>query len=656
MRTVLLAILIALPFAAPAQNALYIGGLDASGYPELRISLRLVENNRVVFPLDASRIVLRENGRLLPVSMNCPEPVKERPSLGIGFERSLDGNFTKEIAAARLFLARMGFTDDGAEASLWSFATTVDQELTMTRDSSRLRSAVDGLSSASWPLNGTALYETMHRAIEDVNASGSGTRKSIVFFTDGYNNTTWFSRSWDQVLGRAAVDNIRIYVILAKNRTDGEDAMRTLSEASGGFMVYESDPNAADSVYRALIEPDLSRLWCEVSVQSPLCANGETRSIAVGYVRSAGDTLWTTATYQAPDRPNELQPLAVWCSPPDPLPGDTLQTVAIGVQLTGGWQPPAFTLALPLNGMKVAGVTDGAWPVNGNVIGDNYLLTVVPPASGLNDGYYTIARIMLQGPPSSQPWQPLLIAEPTSCLRLEAVKRPASARIALDTVLSARRSTARLPLHVLSHDLPEGVQLIDLELRVDTALAQFDAAAPWEEAALPAQWTTRTSAVRLEGSDYVLALRLDGPGQELGFDAGAAVLQLRSDPAYLVPVRLGFAQLNLHADAAMEDGLLVMRDSCRNNVVAIAGLAPAKPWPQPAQDVVTLRLTAAGPQSLRITVIDALGRDVLALPPQVIAEGVTDMPLDISSLHSGTYSIQYHTSAGVLTQPLIVTH
>ena len=141
MRIILLAIFIALPCVGTAQNALFVGGLDASGYPELHISLRLIEDTRVVYPIDAGRIVLRENGNPLAFTMTCPAPVTGRPSLAIGFERSLDGNFPKEIAAARLFLARMGFTDDGAEASLWSFATTVDQELTMTRDSARLRAA-----------------------------------------------------------------------------------------------------------------------------------------------------------------------------------------------------------------------------------------------------------------------------------------------------------------------------------------------------------------------------------------------------------------------------------------------------------------------------------------------------------------------------------
>jgi hypothetical protein len=260
----------------------------------------------------------------------------------------------------------------------------------------------------------------------------------------------------------------------------------------------------------------------------------------------------------------------------------------------------------------------------------------------------------MQGSPAAEPWLPVLIAEPSSCLRLDPVSRPAVARIALDTVLSARRSEARLPLHILSHDLPEGVQRIDLEIRIDTALALFDSSSPWDQSALPSQWETRAMVVRREGSEQVLALRLEGPTEYQSFTAGAAVLQVRNDPAYLLPVRLQFARFNLHADGVVEDGLLVIRDSCHNNVVALAGLAVAKPWPQPAQNSVTLRLTASESQTVRIVVTDALGRELPGPPPQPIPEGVTDLRLDTSTLQSGQYRIHYHTHAGVLSQPLII--
>ena len=607
-----------------------------------------------MYPIDETRLVFREDGRPLGATLDCPEPAAESPSIAIGFERSLDANFPKEMDAARAFLSRMRFTDDGAEASLWSFATTVDREADMTRDSAALRRALDGLSVASWPFNGTALYETMHRAIEDVNAAGSGTRKAVVFFTDGYNNTSLYGRSWDDVRGRAAVDNIRIYVVLVKNRDEGEQAMASLTAASGGFMVYENDPNAADSVYRALVEPDLARLWCTATVTSPMCANGRQRVLEAGYVRMEGDTLWSNVTYQAPRNPDDLQPLSVWCSPSAPLPGDTLQRLAIGVRLDDGWQPPAFTLALPLGGMRVETQEAGAWPADLRVQGDDAILDVSPPATGLSDGFHTLALLTLRGDPPREPWQPLLLEDASGCLRIETVPRPVTVAAALDTMRTERTGVARLTLRFRLPDLPEGAQRISAELSVDTLHARFDAARPFDAAALPAGWTLRSAALRLDGREEVLALEAAGPALDTPFVAGACLLRSTGHPDYLRPVRLRTAAVNLHAAAALGDGCIVIRDSCHNNLVALSGLAISEPWPQPAAEAVSLRFIAQEQQAVQITALDAAGRQALESQLWQLPAGASEQLLDVSNLRSGNYVLVCRTAAGVYSAPLVV--
>ncbi|MDX9758473.1 MAG: VWA domain-containing protein [Bacteroidota bacterium] len=642
------------PAALPAQDVLSLGGLDAAGYPEIRMALRLVRGGQVVYPLDAGRIITKENGRLIPNTVTCAAPLRERPSVAIGFERSLDANFPKAMTAARAFLERVEFTNDGAEASLWSFATTVDAEVAMTRDSLRLRRALDALSAAAWPFNGTALYESMHRAIEDVNAMGTGGRKAIVFFTDGYNNTALYGRSWDDVRGRAAVDGIRIYVVLVKNRDEGEQAMRTLAEASGGFMVDGSDPNAVDSVYAALVAPDPARQWCEVRFRSPLCANGTLRRVDVGYLRSPADTLWAEVGYQAPWNPADLQPLSVWCSPPAPLPGDTVPRVAIGVRLDAGWQPPGFSIALPLGGMRVTAEEAGAWPLSMRIAGDSCILDVTPPGSGLTDGYHTLARLVLEGIPPREAWQPVLLADASGCLRLEHVTRPASAAVALDTTRTGRRETAALELRMHPSDIPEGAQRLDLEIAVDTALARFDADEPWRGTAFPDGWTVRASRPRVDGASELLELTLAGPARDESFDAGALRITVGSDPAYLIPVTIRSARVNLHAAAVMEPGLLVIRDSCRNNLVALAGLSPAQPWPQPARDILHLRLTSPDPRHLSLRILDALGREAMHLPARPIVAGTTDIQIDVSGLQPGRYTMHYITAQGGTTRSFLI--
>lgn len=655
-------ILLLIPTFLPAQNQLWNGGVDASAYPELRLPLRLALDGEIVYPIDAARLVLREDGRLLSVGLDCPAPAAERPSLAIGFERSLDGNFPKEMTAARAFLERMRFTDDGAEASLWSFATTVDRESGMTRDSAALRRALDAISVASWPFNGTALYETMHRAIEDVNAAGTGTRKTVVFFTDGYNNSGIYGRTRDDVRGRAVIDGIRVYVVLVKNRDEGEAAMRALTAETGGFMVYENDPNAADSVYRALVEPDPARLWCTAVARSPLCANGSPRRLEVGYVRASGDTLWSETTYQAPWRADDLQALAVWCSPPSPLPaatppGDSPQRVAIGVRLDGGWQPPAFTLALPLGGMQLESGEAGAWPVDIRIAGDEVRLDVTPPATGLTDGWHTLARLALHGDPPREDWRPQLAFDASGCLRIENITRPATVALALDTVLAERGGEARLELRIDASDIPEGAQLLAGSIAVDSALVSFDAAAPIDPSSLPEGWTLRRGVLRLVGSEEILEWEAAGPAIDGAFALGALRLRASHDPAYLRPVIPRVATANLHATnpgGAGANGLVVIRDSCRNNLVALSGLAPSAPWPQPARDVVSLRFIAASALSIDVSVIDALGREALPRRRWSLPAGSSERTLEVSSLLPGSYTIVYHTDGGVIALPMVV--
>ncbi|MBR9977913.1 MAG: VWA domain-containing protein [Bacteroidetes bacterium] len=653
MRSFCLLIMIVFSSSVVAQDALVIGGLHSADYPVVRLDLRLMLGGQPAFPIDPDRLVIRENGRILPFDLDCSSLPVERPSIALGMERSLDANFPLAQEAAREFISRIGFTDHQAEASLWSFATSVDQDVSMTRDSSRLRTALDALAVAVWPFNGTALYEAMHRAIEDVHAAGSGTRKAVVFITDGSDNSSWYSRSWEDVRGRAAVDNIPVNVILVKNREAGETAMRTLCEATGGRMVYTGDPAALDTLYRELIAPDPLQQWCTAGILSPFCANGEQRTISVGYLRATGDTLWTTVSYTAPYRPEDLLPLSVWCSPPTAIPGVATQTMAVGVRLDGGMQLSAFSLAIPLEGLQLDAFEMDAWPVTSRVTGDYVILDVTPPASGLADGNYTLGRLRLRGQAPTGAWDPSLIADASGCLRLERVGRSVILRTILDTVLTERRMETMVPLRVSGMDIPEGVQQLDMMLRVDSRYARFDESTPFRIDAGMTDWNVLTTTYE-DGDQHILSLRLDGPGKEDSFHCGTAMLRVRDDAAYFIPVTLEHVRVNAYAEAMTGHGLLVIRDSCRNNLVMIPDLALTACWPHPAQTTVTLRFHAARASSLDVTILDALGRVRCTLPDHEISKGRTELSIDVSGLESGTYVIRYRTASSESVVPLLI--
>ena len=641
-----------LAMAAHAQDSLYVDGLDVSAYPELQLSLRVVIGGAPVLPLDPGRVVVREHGSLSAFTIDCPAPRPKHPSIALGFERSLDGNFPRAEAAAHDFISRMGFTDDGAEASLWSFATTVDREVDMSTDSARLHRAVDDLSVAQWPFNGTALYETMHRAIEDVNAAGSGEAKAIVFFTDGYNNSTWFGRSLDDVRGRAAVDGIRVYVILVKNRDEGEAAMLGLCQSTGGFMVMHDAAGAADLVYRDIIRPDSAAVWCELTTQSPSCANGTSRLLEIGYVRGVGDTLWNSLQYDSPRVDDELQPLYLWASPTETFSSDTLMTAVIGVEVRDGEQLAPMSLVMDFDPAQLLSAEPLNWNTTWQDIGTAVLVWTFPPASGLVDGFYPLLRLRLRIDPSlSRELRPSVQNEVGDCYRSMESIYPAEVMLALDTTLVNRRGEGFLEMRVPQFGFPEGLQRLDVAFSVDAEHASFATPIAAQSVGAARGWSLLAADIDFPPGEERLRLRLSG-------DADSAYQPLRiplrtaQNAPYRISVHIEHAQVN-ELPARVSDGLLVVRDSCYNNVVALTGLNVSQPWPQPAREQVHLEVRSADDITLRIHIVDELGRDV-AREAYALRQGAHILTLDLHALDAGRYSILCEDGTTRITHPLLL--
>lgn len=643
--------------AAPAQDGVFTGGMLTDEYPRISFDVRVVSGGGAAYPPDPSRIILRENGRDLAFTLDCDSLLPRRPSLALGFERSLDGNFPVEREAARRFLERMRFTRDGAEASFWSFATFIDRDVPMTRDSARLARAIDDLTVAQWPFNGTALYETMHRAIEDVNEFGSGESKAVVFFTDGFNNSNRFGRTWEQVRGRAAVDNIRIYVILVRNRDAGRDAMGTLTRATGGFMVEQDVPGAADSVYADIVRPDTLSAWCRLRYVSPLCANGSARRVHIGYVRAPGDTLWTEMMYTAPYIPDDLLPLRLWVSPGESWSDMAEMTVAVGVEVRDGEQLPAFTLALPLQGLTLENAVGLDWNASAAEQGNRVHIAATPPAAGLTAGRYVLARLRVGNPVAVRVrFAPELVEDASGCLRLELLSYPAVATAVLDTVLSERRSSVLMPVRVTPDDVPEGLQRVRLRLAADPLRVRFDAVRPVDETVLPEGWSiTGWQLYRTADTESVLEFRAVGPPLDTAGLLARIRLQVLDEPVYRIPVTLQDRTVfNREIGAQREHGLIVIRDSCFNNLVAPGGLVLSRPWPQPARERVHIHAMSTREEVLLITIRDALGRPLRSYPAVRLSAGSRVLQLDLGGIAPGRYVISCEGAGAPRRLPLIV--
>ena len=639
---------------AHGQDELTVRDFDVSAYPEITFALQLRAGGFTHYPIDGNRVIVRENGRTLPLTLNCPDPEPPRPSISIGFERSLDGNFPPAVIAARRWIAGMRFTDHGAEASFWSFATTIDREVEMTRDSVALQRAVDDLRVASWPFNGTALYETMHNAIEDVVESGSGGVRAILFVTDGYNNTTWYGRTLEQVRGRAAVDNVRIYVLLLRNRDAGMQAMESLTRTSGGFMLEHDVPGAVDSIYSDIVRPDDAALWCAAASIAPGCADGGRRRFEIGYVRQAGDTLWQFRETVVPYKPEQLQPLPVWFSPETPWEDDTLVTVAWGVELRDGLQPPAFDLSVPLEGMDLRSVKSLAWNAHGQLQDDTLILGCSPPAAGLQNGFYTLGRLTFTMTPRIRaPFSALLRTSANNCIRLERTVYPAAMRPALDTALGVRNAETDLRLRVAQMDLPEGLQRIALSLNVDSRFASFPTPDRMRDLALPGGWHVHSAERIVREGTQTLSLQFRGVADSTCTHIPIP-LRIGPEAPYRIPVRIGNdIAVNGRLQQAADDGLLVVRDSCYNNVISLNGVAVSRPYPQPARGSVSFRVISPAATEFTYRVLDAAGRVHVHKNVQ-LDRGSAILRFDGGTLPPGRYVLSCGPASHGTSFPLII--
>ncbi|MCB2206117.1 VWA domain-containing protein [bacterium] len=639
---------------AAAQNSLEIRGLDVSAYPAITLSLRVTAGGRAVYPPEEARIVLREDGSLLPVRLDCPPVPVETPSIALGIERSLDANFPPAIQIAKSFLARMRFTDQEAEASLWAFATGIDHERDMTRDSASLQRAVDGLSVAQWPFNGTALYECMHNAIEDAVGQGSGSRRAVVFVTDGYNNTSWYGRTLEQVRGRAAVDNVPIYVLLLRNREEGVQAMETLTRATGGFMLEHDVPGAVDSIYNDILRPDTMRLWCTLSATGRSCANGKTRQFEIGYILASGDTLWQRQEVTLPYREGDLLPLNVWFSPAEPWDDDTVTTVAMGVELREGLQPGDFTLSIPLSGMRAMQLEALQWVTGFSQTGGALEVSVQPPASGLQDGYYLLARFQLHYAAGEQPRLAGTISRSANgCLRYAESAYSASGVMQLDTVRIDRGGEGWLHLHVLPLDVPEKLQRITLTAEISADQAVF--VPPFDATALrlPPGWRVARANMQKVHNAEQLQLELQGYADSAYFPVQLP-LRVFPDAGYRIPVRLlDDARINAAVEIRTGDGMIVVRDSCYNNVVVLSGVFLSAPWPQPAKGIVSLTAESLEAKEVTLQLRDALGRTRLS-ETYSLQRGENVLQLRLDALPAGSYMLACPEAGVRGSFPLII--
>lgn len=242
----LLALAAAVPPAAVAAGAPRITAVDATGYPEVRVT--------VVAPTVSSRPpLLREDG--LPVAGLEAVSLGRAKSivLAVDRSRSMRGAALEDAAAAgRAFVASKPPADRIAVVGFGSRAGLLTGFSTATIDADAALGALD-VDSRS----GTALYDAVRASARALAAEPPGGRVIIVL-TDGDDVSSRASLA--QAIAAARDANASVYAIAIESPDFSPEPLRELARATGGNAYGSASTAALAGVY-ASIAGELRRTW-----------------------------------------------------------------------------------------------------------------------------------------------------------------------------------------------------------------------------------------------------------------------------------------------------------------------------------------------------------------------------------------------------------
>ncbi len=652
-------------FSAPvcAQRSITLDSVRAYGYPQLFTRFRIVDNGAPVTSVDPARLKLLENGLDLPFQIACPDPAQPTASIAIGLERSLDSEYGRAQQAAMDFVKAMRFTGTTNNASFWSFATTIAREVDVVRDSLRLRGSIYNTTSAPFPFNGTALYETMHRAIEDIVQYGTEPNRAIVFFTDGNNNTAYFNRTKEDVIGRAKVDGVRVYVVAIGSNAGSQADMQTICRETDGLFFHVSNPGALDSVYSDILRPVTNNYWCTLVYTSPLCPNGMQRSVNLEYTTPQSEVVGTSIDYTAPYDSSKLVPFTFWASLKEYLAdaNDTIR-IACGNSLSSDALMSNISVEIRHYGLTATGAEltgeFGDWTLTSTFDPGVTTLNFYPPAGYVaSAGAHHWATLTLRA--WGDVWsfiEATVIKDATQCFTSRTELDPGEYTVQLDTVTATRNSYAYLPARIIGRLPREGLTSAELTFEFDGDALDYELFHSGS-VALPPGWHLTAAAKSRSGAVTTVRLAAQGPFTDTSI---VIVPRLKTLPAvgYFNPVTLKLAVINVYDKMQQiheRPGLVILQDSCRNNaVIAQNGLFVRQPAPNPVSAAVSFTLSSPAEERVEISIFNALG--VLLAEREAIESSAAkrEWTCDVSRWEEGLYYFRFTSASGEVTHPVYV--
>lgn len=284
---------------AASAATVRVAGVDAGGYPELRVT--------VVAPPGSARPRLRENG--VPVSGLSAVNLGRAKSVVLAVDRSdsMRGTALADaVAAARAFVAAKPASD---RVELMTFG---HQALALTRFSSSSADADVALQSlAPDPVAGTALWDAVVSAAQRL-AHEDQPGRVIILLTDGQDVSS--SASFAEAVAAAHRAKASVYAIGIAGPGFTPAPLRALATRTGGTYHEASSSSQLQAIYGS-IGRVLSHTW-ELRYPTRARPGDELHLLAlVPGIGSGASTISLTGVGAAPmTPPASVLPATVWAS------------------------------------------------------------------------------------------------------------------------------------------------------------------------------------------------------------------------------------------------------------------------------------------------------------------------------------------------------
>lgn len=233
------------------QENIRITQIDTTEFPRVTFYVSITDANGEPFPVDASRLIIMENGQEIPLDqiegIGDVGPLTTLLVMDVSDSMNSADKLDSAKAAAHEFINRMRSED---QAALISFDTTVETVQDVTSDQGALHEAIDSLIAQ----RNTAMYDALLVAIGHLE--GIEGRKAIIVLTDGLDNSS--SANADDVANRIGPAGFSISTVglgVPGRPTDDtgidEPALQDLADRAGGLYGYAEDEVALTRLYEA---------------------------------------------------------------------------------------------------------------------------------------------------------------------------------------------------------------------------------------------------------------------------------------------------------------------------------------------------------------------------------------------------------------------